>query len=111
MGDEVGELDWLDAKLREEAPYIDDAGFTGSVMQKLPARRATRSLRSVILMLAAIFASAAAYLLSGGGRFIYEGFARAELFSPLTILIAALCVGVVMVGCAAYAAAKRAEIV
>lgn len=110
MGDEIGELDWLDAKLREEAPYIDDAGFTASVLQKLPARRATRSLRSTILLAAAVLASLCAYYLSGGGRFIYEAFARAELFSPLTIVIAALAVGIVMVGCAAYAAAKRAEI-
>ena len=109
MGDEIGELDWLDAKLRDEAPYIDDGGFTANVMQKLPARRATRSLRSTILIAAAILASLCAYYFSAGGRFIYVAIARAELFSPLTILIAALAVGVVMVGCAAYAAAKRIE--
>lgn len=110
MGDELTELGWLDAKLREEAPYIDDAGFTAGVMQKLPARRASRSVRALILMVAAIAASAAAYFLSGGGRFIYEAVAHAELFSPLIIVLAALALGVVMVGVACYAAAKRAEL-
>src|SRR5438105_825964 len=99
MGDEVTqgadfEMDWLDRRLREEASYIDDAGFTANVMQKLPVRRATRSLRSTILIATAVFASLCAYYLSGGGRFIYEGLARAQLFSPLAIVIAALAVGV-----------------
>jgi uncharacterized membrane protein YcjF (UPF0283 family) len=109
MGDEVTELDWLDAKLREEAPYIDDAGFTATVMQKLPARRASRSLRSTILLATAVLASLCAYYLSGGGRFIYEAFARAELFSPLTIVIAALAIGVGITLAATYAAVRRSE--
>ncbi len=114
MGDEVTpgadfELDWLDRKLREEADYIDDAGFTAGVMQKLPARRASRSIRAFILICAAIVASGAAYLLSGGGRFIFEAFARAELFSPLTIFIAALAIGFVITCGAAYAALRRSE--
>ena len=36
--DEKLQEDWLDARLRDEAPYIDDAGFTARVVQKLPAR-------------------------------------------------------------------------
>lgn len=110
MGDELGELDWLDAKLREEAPYIDDAGFSASVMQKLPPRRrATRSFRSTILLAAAVLASLCAYYLSGGGRFIYEAFARAELFSPPIIVLGALATGVAVTAVAAYAAYKRTD--
>ncbi|MFL6537685.1 MAG: hypothetical protein ACJ8JD_05845 [Chthoniobacterales bacterium] len=114
MGDEVTEgidfeLDWLDRRMREEAHYIDDAGFTANVMQKLPARRATRSLRATILVATAVLASLCAYYLSGGGRFIYEALARAELFSPLAIVIAALAVGVALTLGAAYAAMRRSE--
>ena len=114
MGNEVTqgadfELDWLDRRLREEATYIDDAGFTANLMQKLPARRAARSVRSTILIATAVLASLCAYYLSGGGRFIYEAFARAELFSTLTIFIAALAVGVAVTVGAAYAAMRRSE--
>ncbi len=45
--DEQLQEDWLDARLRDEAPYIDDAGFTARVMQQLPAPRQTRSSRGV----------------------------------------------------------------
>jgi hypothetical protein len=115
MGDEVTqgaefELDWLDRRLREEATYIDDAAFTANVMQKLPVRRATRSLRSAILIAAAVLASLCAYYLSGGGRFIYEVFAHAELFSPIAIVITALAVGVTVTLGAAYAAMSRSEL-
>ena len=114
MGDEVTEgadfeTDWLDRRLREEAQYIDDAGFTANVMLKLPAHRATRSLRSTILIATAVLASLCAYYLSGGGRFIYEAFARAELFSPLTILVAGLAIGFAITVGAAYAAMRRSE--
>ena len=33
--------DWLDTRLREEAPYIDDDGFTAKVIQQLPASMET----------------------------------------------------------------------
>ena len=48
--DENLQEDWLDARLREEAAYIDDAGFTARVVQKLPARAVGYSLRAVILL-------------------------------------------------------------
>lgn len=63
--------DWLDARLRDEASYIDDAGFTARVMQQLPApRRQLRSARSVILIGATVLACLLAYLLSGRGAFL-----------------------------------------
>jgi hypothetical protein len=71
--DEMDELlheDWLDARLRDEAPYIDDAGFTAAILQKLPARAPRRSFRSVILFAITFVACLAAYLISDRGRFL-----------------------------------------
>jgi hypothetical protein len=62
--------DWLDARLREEMPYIDDDGFTARVVQKLPAAHPRRSFRGAILLAATILASLLAYFLSDGGRFL-----------------------------------------
>ncbi len=64
--------DWLDARLRDEAPYIDDAGFTARVMHQLPARRQTRSLRGVVLFAITLLGCVAAYFASGGGSFVGE---------------------------------------
>ncbi len=69
MGDELktdGELDWLDARLRDEQPYIDDAGFTARVVHQLPVRRrAPRFLRSAILLAATLIASVIAFFFAG----------------------------------------------
>lgn len=56
--------DWLDAKLREEAPYIDDAGFTAAVMANLPAARPARSLRPWIITAMTLIGCAVALFLS-----------------------------------------------
>ena len=48
--DEQIQEDWLDARLRTEAPYIDDAGFSARVVAQLPVRRARSSLRAIILL-------------------------------------------------------------
>ena len=74
--DENLQEDWLDARLRDEAPYIDDAGFTARVVQKLPARPVRHSLRAVILLGVTLVASVIAYLLSDGGWFIAEEVTR-----------------------------------
>ncbi|HMJ05140.1 MAG TPA: hypothetical protein VK474_02690 [Chthoniobacterales bacterium] len=71
MDDEPQE-DWLDARLREEAPYLDDAGFTARVVHQLPARQQSRSLRSSILFAITFVACAAAFFLSGRGGFLGE---------------------------------------
>jgi hypothetical protein len=42
--------DWLDARLRDEAPYIDDGGFTSRVVHKLPVRQVRRSYRAFIML-------------------------------------------------------------
>jgi hypothetical protein len=65
------EEDWLDARLREEAPYIDDAGFTALVVQKLPAQHAGRtSFRGVLLLAITLLACVVTYFVSDGGRFV-----------------------------------------
>ena len=90
--------DWLDVRLREEAPYIDDAGFTSGVIQKLPARPVGSSLRAAILIGLTIVACVFAYL-SGAAWFIAEGITRFALLPlPIIWVSAAVATGVVMVG-------------
>jgi hypothetical protein len=83
--DENLQEDWLDAKLRDEAAYIDDGGFTANVVRKLPAHRVRHSLRAVILIGLTLVASAIAYVVSGGGWFIAEGVTRFALL-PLPVI-------------------------
>jgi len=97
--DENLQEDWLDAKLRDEAAYIDDRGFTANVVRKLPARPVRHSLRAVILIGLTLVASAMAYVLSGGGWFIAEGVTRFALLPlPVIWLTAAGATILVMVG-------------
>ena len=97
--DENLQEDWLDAKLRDEAAYIDDGGFTAHVVRKLPTRRVRHSLRAVILVGLTLVASAIAYVLSGGGWFIAEGVTRFALLPlPVIWLSAAAATFLVMVG-------------
>jgi hypothetical protein len=91
--------DSLDARLRDEAVYIDDGGFTSRVVQKLPTRPVRRGLRAVILLGVALVASAVAYVLFGGVWGIAEGMARLSLLPlPVIWLGAAAATVVVMAG-------------
>jgi len=97
--DENLQEDWLDARLRDEAVYVDDGGFTANVVRKLPARRMRHSLRAVILLKRTVVASIIAYLLSGGGWFIAEEVTRFALLPlPVIWLCAAGATVLVMVG-------------
>ncbi len=70
MNEELQE-NWLDARLREEAPYIDDAGFTALVVQKLPAQHGARnSFRGAVLLSMTLLACVVTYFASGGGHFL-----------------------------------------
>lgn len=96
--DENFQEDWLDTRLRDEAAYIDDAGFTKGVVQKLPARPVRYAVRAVILLSVTV-ASVIAYLLSGGGWFLAEEVTRfARLPLPVIWLCAAIATGLVMAG-------------
>lgn len=97
--DENSQEDLLDARLRDEAAYIDDAGFTAGVVQKLPSRPMRHGLRAVILLGVTLVASTIAYLLSDGGWFIVEEVTRlSRLPTPVIWLFAAIATGLIMAG-------------
>jgi len=99
--------DLLDARLRDEAAYIDDAGFTSRVVQKLPARRVRRSYRAAIFLGITLAASVVTYLLSGGPWLIAEGVTTMAMM-PVTFiwLSAAAATILVMAGGLALALSK-----
>ncbi|MEY2519642.1 MAG: hypothetical protein QOF24_1401 [Verrucomicrobiota bacterium] len=91
--------DWLDARLRDETAYIDDAGFTAGVLRKMPARRVRRPFRAAILLGVTLLATAIAYVLSGGGWFIAEEVTRFALLpAPVMWFSAAAVTVLVMLG-------------
>ena len=104
---EQSQEDWLDARLRDEAPYIDDAGFTARVMQQLPAPARSRSSRNVILFGMTIIASLLAYLLSGGGTFFADAAAFLVAMPLVTICAIAGASALVIMGLGAAAAVSN----
>jgi len=97
--------DWLDRQLREAAPYIDDEGFTLRVLKQLPARRWHRDwLRSAILLGITLVASALAYMLSDGGRFLVVAMARLTTLPILWLFTLAFGSGIAVMAAGALAA-------
>ena len=84
--------DELDARLRDDAPYIDDAGFTSGVVQKLPARQVRRRYRAFILIGITLLACLVAFRLTGGTSLFFEGITYVTMM-PVTVMW--LCVGAV----------------
>jgi hypothetical protein len=74
--------DWLDARLRDDAPYIDDAGFTSRVVHKLPAHHVRRSYRAFILIGITLVACLAAFYFAGGTSLFVEGIAFVTMMPP-----------------------------
>ena len=105
--DEQLQEDSLDARLRDEAPYIDDAGFTSRVVQKLPARQVRRSYRNFILLGITLAACIAAYLLAGGSNFAFDTFANVAFLPRTTILIFAGIAGMLVMAGGLAAAVSR----
>jgi len=105
--DEKIQEDWLDARLREEAPYIDDAGFTAKVVQQLPPPRPRRSFRAAILVCLTLLGSGLTYVLSGGGKFINTGIDRVVSLPVLWIFVLALVCSVVLTSLATAAAVAK----
>ena len=91
--------DLLEARLRDDVPYIDDAGFTSRVVRKLPARQVRRSYRAFILIGITLVACLAAYWLAGGTSFFVEGVTYVTMM-PATVmwLCVAIVAGLVMAG-------------
>jgi hypothetical protein len=109
--DEQLQEDWLDAKLRDEAPYIDDDGFTARVMQQLPAPARSRARRNVILLGVSIIASLVAYLVSGRGAFLAESAAFMVAMPLVTVCaIAGISALVVMIFGTTMAMSKSREL-
>ncbi len=107
--DENLQEDLLDARLRDEAPYLDDAGFTSRVVQKLPARRVRRSYRAFLLLGITVAACLVAFWLAGGTSLVFEAYANVAMMPLMSMWIcAAAAGGVVMAGglAAAYSRAR-----
>ena len=100
--------DWLDARLREEAGYIDDAGFTAQVVQKLPARPVRNWLRGGILLGLTAAACLLVYILTGGGWFVAEMIARVVLLPLPVIWVSAAAVTLLIMAGGLAAALSKA---
>ena len=105
--DEQIQEDWLDARLRDAAPYIDDAGFTARVVHRLPARSQSRSRRALILCCITLLASLITYAVSGGGQFLVSGFNRMAGLPVVWILVLAAVCSLIFTSVAAAAAMSR----
>jgi len=99
MGNELtDEIDWLDAKLRDEMPYIDDAGFTKQVMQKLPgSRRAPRPVRAAIILGATVLACFVAFIFAGS--YVVDSAAMLAAVPMRVLAVLAVCVTAVVTIC------------
>ena len=99
--------DWLDKQLREEAPYIDDSGFTGRVMKQLPRRHSLRTQRAIIILTATIVSVVIAYFGSGEGWFVREALVRAATLPPLTVFGFVIACGLLLIVGGLWAALTR----
>lgn len=99
--------DWLDARLREEALYIDDDGFTNRVMSQLPRPSSFRTQRAIVIVVAAVVSVIVAYFASGEGWFVREAVARALTLPPLLVLGAAAASGALLSTAGLWAALAR----
>ena len=109
MDAQIQEEDWLDAKLRDETPYIDDDGFTSRVAQQLPVRRRSTKARSAILLSFSIVAAVVAYFVAGGGSLVMDvvgWFAVKPLAALYVITIAC---GLLVTGVALFIALSRSR--
>lgn len=97
--------DWLDRKLQEAAPYIEDDGFTARVLRSLPQPvRKVEFLRSLILVAMSALASALTYVLSDGGRFILVEMFRLTTIPTLWVVVFALTSGMLVMAGGIFAA-------
>ncbi len=100
----------LDARFRDETPYIDDDGFTQGVMKQLPARpRSFQAQRSLVILTAAIVSVVVAYFASGEGMFVRDTLARLAILPPVQLLILLVVCGSAMILAGAWAALSRAR--
>jgi hypothetical protein len=101
--------DWLDARLRDDAPYIDDAGFTSRVVQKLPARHVRRSYRAFLLLGITLTACIAAFWFAGGTSLAFDTYANVAMLPVMWMWIFAAVVGILVMAGGVAAAVSRAR--
>ena len=95
MNDPLDDL--LDARLRDETPYIDDAGFTASVMKQLPRRRVSWSgQRSFIILAATILSVSWPISRRARGCSCTDAFARMSGLGPVQLLLVIFACGTAM---------------
>ena len=105
---EQTEHDWLDRKLQEAAPYIEDDGFTARVLRRLPApERRGQFLRSFILVGMSALASALTYVLSDGGRFLVVEMFKVTTIPTLWVVAFALASGMLVMAGGIFAATAK----
>jgi hypothetical protein len=107
MNEEI-EQDWLDRKLQEAAPYIEDNGFTARVLQQLPAPQLRwQFLRPLILVGMSALASALTYVLSDGGRFLLVDMFKLTTIPTLWVVAFALASGILVMAGGIFAAMSK----
>ena len=100
--------DWLDRRLRDAAPYIEDDGFTARVLRQLPVRqRSAQFLRPLILVGMSAFASALTYVLSDGGRFVVVEMFKLTTIPTLWVVVFALASGMLVMAGGIFAAMSK----
>ena len=105
------EQDWLDKKLQEAAPYIEDDGFTARVLRQLPQPvQRLQFLRPLILVGMSAFASALTYVLSDGGRFLIVEMFKVTTIPTLWVVVFALASGMLVMAGGIFAAVARNQI-
>lgn len=105
------EQDWLDRKLQEAAPYIEDDGFTARVLRQLPQPvQRWQFLRPLILVGMSAFASALTYVLSDGGRFLIVEMFKVTTIPTLWVVVFALASGMLVMAGGIFAAMARNHI-
>ena len=105
------EQDWLDRKLQEAAPYIEDDGFTARVLRQLPQPvQRLQFLRPLILVGMSAFASALTYVLSDGGRFLIVEMFKVTTIPTLWVVVFALASGMLVMAGGIFAAMARNQI-
>jgi len=101
--------DWLEARLREEAPYLDDAVFTSRVVQKLPARHVRRSSRAFFLIGITLAACLAAFWFAGGTSFALDAYTNVAMLPVVWMWIGAAAVGFLVMAGGLAAAVSRSR--
>ena len=107
--DEKIQEDSLDARLRDDAPYIDDAGFTSRVVQKLPARQVRRSYRVFLLLGITLAACLAAFWLAGGTSFAIDTYANMAMMPVTWMWVTAAAAAIVVMAGGLAAALSRSR--